>query len=248
MKYSKKQILKFASSYKFKNYQKIILPYGIEIDGIDLQETADMILPKDLKGKSVVDIGCNYGYFCHEAKKRNAKEVIGVEISKETARIARKIADIIGDNVKIVDSVDKLNANRTYDIILLLNIVHHLDNPFQFIKNLSKKCRKLIIEFPTPCDESFIMRNKGSKINFADLNIISKVMYKAKLLFMRFIFKHLNNHYGIMGVGRINYHNCFYFNKKSFDYTFLVHNRIFKNVTYKASPRFPNRLIAFCSV
>src|SRR3989338_6723303 len=192
MKYSKDQILKFVSSYKFKNYQRITLPYGIEIDGIDLHETADMILPKDLKGKSVVDVGCQYGYFCHEAKKRNAKEVIGVEIDKENARIARKITDIIGDKVKIAGNIDELD--KTYDIVLLLNVAHHLEDPIQFIKNLSKKCKTLVIEFATPIDESFIIRNKGFKINFAGLNIISKVIYKAKLLFMHFIFKYLSNH------------------------------------------------------
>lgn len=248
MKYSKEEVLKFANSYKFKSYQKIRLPYGIEIEGTNLDEMADTVLQRDLSGKSVVDIGCNYGYFCHEAKKRNAKEVIGVEINKETARIARKITDIIGDNVKIIDGIDKLNTNKIYDIILLLNVVHHLNDPFQFIERLSKKCKQLVIEFPTPNDEAFIVRNNGSKIKFASLNIFDKVFYKIKLIFIRFVFTHLGKSYGVIGVGNINYHNCFYFNRKSFDYAFLVHNKIFKKITYKASPRFPHRLIAFCSV
>ena len=247
MKYSKKQILEFVNSSKFKNYQKITLPYGIVIDGADLHNTADVLLPKDLKGKSVADIGCNYGYFCHEAKKRGAKEVIGIEINKETARTARKIADIIGDGVKIEDNINNL-GNKTYDIILLLNVTHHLEDPVKFIRDISKKCRSLVVEFPTPCDESFIIRDKGVKISFAKLNIIGKILYKAKLFLRRRVFGYIDNHYGIIGVGSIGYDNCFYFNKKAFDYTFLVHNKIFKKICYKTSPRFPKRLIAFCSV
>ena len=122
------------------------------------------------------------------------------------------------------------------------------EDQVKLIRDISKKCRSLVVEFPTPCDESFIIRDKGVKISFAKLNIIGKILYKAKLFLRRRVFGYIDNHYGIIGVGSIGYDNCFYFNKKAFDYTFLVHNKIFKKICYKTSPRFPKRLIAFCSV
>src|SRR5215471_20825222 len=39
----------------------------------------DPVIPKDLRGKSVLDIGCNSGFFSLEMKKRGADRVVGVD-------------------------------------------------------------------------------------------------------------------------------------------------------------------------
>lgn len=209
----------------------------------DIMTTADLIFEEDLTDKSIVDVGCNQGHFCIEAKRRNAKEVIGIENNKEISNITK---EKVNKNIKIISSIDELD-NKIYDIILLMNVTHHIGNPIQIINDLSKKCKQLIVEFPTISDEAFIIRNKG-RVDFPNLSFVNKVLYKIRLTFMQFLFRHLDKHYGIIGVGNIDYHNCFYFNKKSFDYTFLTHNKTFRRIEYKQSPRFPNRLIAFCTI
>ena len=48
----------------------------------------------DLTGKSVVDLGCGYGWFCRAARELGASEVTGVDISeKMLARAAELTAD-----------------------------------------------------------------------------------------------------------------------------------------------------------
>ena len=39
-------------------------------------------VPKDLTGMSVLDVGCNAGFFAFEAKKRGADYVCGVDLSR----------------------------------------------------------------------------------------------------------------------------------------------------------------------
>ena len=73
----KNRIEEYVKKANFKGYQKIILPYGIEINGVDYQDVADLIFSENLSGKSVLDVGCNYGFFCHEAKRRNAGKSVG---------------------------------------------------------------------------------------------------------------------------------------------------------------------------
>src|ERR1700716_1914614 len=36
-------------------------------------------IPADLKGKSVLDIGCNAGFYAIEMKRRGAKRVVGID-------------------------------------------------------------------------------------------------------------------------------------------------------------------------
>jgi ubiquinone/menaquinone biosynthesis C-methylase UbiE len=48
----------------------------------------------DLTGKSVVDLGCGYGWFCRAARELGASDVTGVDISeKMLARAAELTAD-----------------------------------------------------------------------------------------------------------------------------------------------------------
>ena len=43
------------------HYQRIELPYGLATKGSDRTPSSDAILPDDLTGKSVLDIGCQIG-------------------------------------------------------------------------------------------------------------------------------------------------------------------------------------------
>src|SRR5262245_38674257 len=39
-------------------------------------------IPRDLNGASVLDIGCNAGFYCLELKKRGAGRVLGVDVDE----------------------------------------------------------------------------------------------------------------------------------------------------------------------
>ncbi len=46
----------------------------------------------NLEGKSLLDIGCNEGFFCMEAKKRGAARVVGIDRGAEFIEAAKKRA------------------------------------------------------------------------------------------------------------------------------------------------------------
>src|SRR3989442_9931636 len=45
-------------------------------------------LGKDLRGASVLDIGCGSGVYCLEAARRGAREVIGIDMTDERVALA----------------------------------------------------------------------------------------------------------------------------------------------------------------
>src|SRR5829696_6752892 len=57
-------------------------------------------IPADLTGKSVLDIGCNGGFYSMEMKRRGARRVLGVDFDEEYLAQARFAADITGYEIE----------------------------------------------------------------------------------------------------------------------------------------------------
>src|SRR5918996_3048888 len=98
IKWSEEQIKKMLQENDF-SYQNIELPYGLSTGGHDRSSTAKKIFPDDMTGKSVLDVGAKFGYFCFEALKRGAARVVGIDVDPGTVRKARMLADCLGVRV-----------------------------------------------------------------------------------------------------------------------------------------------------
>jgi tRNA (mo5U34)-methyltransferase len=53
-------------------------------------------LPKDLAGKSVLDIGCNAGFYSIEMKRRGAGRVLGIDSDERYLAQARLASETLG--------------------------------------------------------------------------------------------------------------------------------------------------------
>lgn len=131
-----------------KWYQKIELPNGITTPGRDRSKTAGAIFPKDLTGKTVLDVGCAEGYFSFEAKKRNADKVVGIDLDIAKLKIAKKFSEFQDLDIDFQNlDLDQLDDSDTYDYVICLNILHHVTNPIALINKLINKTKvKLILE------------------------------------------------------------------------------------------------------
>lgn len=89
-------------------------------------------LPEDLSGKSVLDIGCNAGFYSIEMKRRGAAEVVGVDSDDRYLAQARFAADALGyedisfHNLSVYD-VAKLG--RRFDVVIFMGVLYHLRHP-----------------------------------------------------------------------------------------------------------------------
>ena len=146
-KWTKEAIEQFLRDEK-PDYQRIELPYGLATNGHDRQRMKDLAL-RDVEGKSVLDVGSLSGAFCIEALKRGASRAVGIELSRKRIDWAQTIADILDLSPEYVrGDIEAQHFDEKFDVILCLNILHHLLNPIGTIRTLCEIVRqRLVIEF-----------------------------------------------------------------------------------------------------
>jgi 2-polyprenyl-3-methyl-5-hydroxy-6-metoxy-1,4-benzoquinol methylase len=133
-------------------YQKIQLPFGLSTPGgSEREETLRIAFGDDLEGKSVLDIGSYLGYFCLAARERNAGRVVGWEIDFERRRMANTLAEIKGLEVEYRGGdVETTSGDERFDVVLCLNVLHHLRNPIAVLDKLTRMTKnKLVLEVAT---------------------------------------------------------------------------------------------------
>jgi tRNA (mo5U34)-methyltransferase len=88
-------------------------------------------IPPDLHGASVLDIGCNAGYYSIEMKRRGAGRVVGIDPDERYLAQARFAAEICRMDIELrhlsVYEVSKLGER--FDLVLFMGVLYHLRHP-----------------------------------------------------------------------------------------------------------------------
>lgn len=135
----------------FEGYAQ--LPRSVQgLDGAPEWPALKAMLP-DLTGKSVVDLGCGYGWFCRAARELGAADVTGVDISeKMLARAGELTADPqIHYQRSDLESLE-LNEN-SLDLVyssLALHYLPALDTLFAKVQRALKPGGSLVFSMEHP--------------------------------------------------------------------------------------------------
>src|SRR3569833_1385269 len=89
------------------------------------------VVPQDLTGLTVLDIGCNAGFYSMEMKRRGAARVLGIDTDPHYLRQARFAAEVEGINVEFrrmgVWQVAELAEK--FDLVIFMGVLYHLRHP-----------------------------------------------------------------------------------------------------------------------
>jgi SAM-dependent methyltransferase len=128
------------------DYQRILLPDGTATSGHDRSATANLIFESDLANKSVLDVGCSLGFFCFEAEKRGAQNVVGIDVHRDAIEKARSIAEISGSRVKFIEGdLEHAELPQRFDHVLCLNVLHHLHEPLRTLNMLIDLTNEVLV-------------------------------------------------------------------------------------------------------
>src|SRR6476660_6886053 len=88
-------------------------------------------IPQDLKGKSVLDIGCNGGFYSIEMKKRGADRVVGIDSDEDYLKQARFAAGVNDIDIEFrqMNVYEIPQLAETFDVVIFMGVLYHLRHP-----------------------------------------------------------------------------------------------------------------------
>lgn len=88
-------------------------------------------VPADLAGRSVLDIGCNGGFYSIEMKRRGAARVLGIDSDADYLAQARFAAEALDLDIEFRElSVYDVGAlGERFDLVLFMGVLYHLRHP-----------------------------------------------------------------------------------------------------------------------
>lgn len=98
-------------------------------------------IPERLDGATVLDIGCNGGFYSIEMKRRGAARVLGIDVDDRYLNQARFAAKTLGLNIEFekrsVYAADEIAGK--FDFVLFMGVFYHLRYPLYSLDRVIKK-------------------------------------------------------------------------------------------------------------
>ena len=88
-------------------------------------------VPSDLSGRTVLDIGCNAGFYSLEMKRRGADRVVGIDSDETYLAQARFAAGVCGAEIEFrqLSVYDVASLRERFDLVLFMGVLYHLRHP-----------------------------------------------------------------------------------------------------------------------
>jgi tRNA (mo5U34)-methyltransferase len=147
-------IFTWYHSFRFGN----VYAHGT-ITSLQYQMWVSSLIPKNLKNKTVLDIGTADGFYSFLCESRGAKKVVAVDwLEFPGFSAAHKILDSKVEFRKLIidestfgftDLKSKIGTideiKEKFDIILLFGVLYHLPNPVMLLKTLANITQKMLL-------------------------------------------------------------------------------------------------------
>ena len=134
------------------------------------------VLPWDLRGRTVLDVGCNAGFFAIKMKERGADRVVGIDSDPRYLAQARLAAEISGADIEFRHlTVYEVGALRErFDIVLFLGVLYHLRHPLLALDLLHEYVVKDQLLFQTMLRGADGVSSLESDYPFAETDVFER--------------------------------------------------------------------------
>jgi 2-polyprenyl-3-methyl-5-hydroxy-6-metoxy-1,4-benzoquinol methylase len=95
---------------------------------------------------TVLDIGCGNGALSFDIAKKAVK-VVGIDSNKKNIEFAKQRFSASNIEYVVGDAVKEL-PNKRFDIIILSNVLEHIENRIEFLNRIKSLAPKILIRVP----------------------------------------------------------------------------------------------------
>ena len=101
-------------------------------------------IPADLTGMTVLDVGCNGGFYSIEMKRRGANRVLGIDHDEGYLEQARFAAEVLGLDIsfKQMSVYQVAELRERFDLVLFMGVFYHLRYPLLALDLLRQHAAK----------------------------------------------------------------------------------------------------------
>jgi tRNA (mo5U34)-methyltransferase len=141
---------------KIRWFHRIDLGQGIVTPGLDdsPERARTLMLPEDLRGWSVLDVGAWDGYFSFEMERRGASHVLATDRfswggggwgSKAGFELARRVLTSKVED-KFIDVLElSPESVGTFDLVLFLGVLYHMRHPLLSLERVASVTRRMLV-------------------------------------------------------------------------------------------------------
>ncbi len=148
-------------------------------------------IPADLTGRTVLDIGCNGGFYSMEMKRRGAHRVLGIDFDDDYLSQARFAADVEGLDIEFRNlSVYDVGAlGERFDVVLFFGVLYHLRHPLLALDLIHEHVARDLFLFQSMQRGSEAVASLAPDYEFHDAGIFDDPGY-PKLHFIEHEYAH----------------------------------------------------------
>lgn len=97
---------------------------------IKWRQFSDALAPY-IAGRTVLDIGCNGGFYALQMKRLGAARVVGIDHDEDYLAQARFAAEVYGADIELrcLTVYDVAKLGERFDVVLFMGVLYHLRHP-----------------------------------------------------------------------------------------------------------------------
>jgi tRNA (mo5U34)-methyltransferase len=101
------------------------------------------VIPEDVSGAEVLDVGCNAGFYSLEMKRRGARRVLGIDVDDRYLNQARFASQTLGLEIELEKRsvYDVEDIAGQFDFVFFMGIFYHLRYPMFALDQVVTKVR-----------------------------------------------------------------------------------------------------------
>ncbi len=134
--------------------------WGVEDSTWKADQVVSLVQEHQLKPKSIVDVGCGAGVVLAQVHKaiESSKECYGFDISPQAISLASQRTE---DGLSFSVGDFLVDTEFDSDLILCLDVIEHLENPFAFLRELRNRSQYAIFHIPLEISALHAVFNKS---------------------------------------------------------------------------------------